>query len=73
MGWEAFPEGRESWLMLGGPPSLPGGDGRPSWRAGKGWEAFLEGQKGSRGSGGVDMPSQRAGRGRKALKNGQEG
>ena len=30
---------------------MPGGVGRPSWRVGKGREAFLEGREGQAGSG----------------------
>ena len=58
---------------LGDPPRGPkkvekpsqrlGGVGRPSWRAGRGGEALLEGQKGLRsppiGPGGVESPSWR--------------
>ena len=39
-GREALPKGRD---RLGNPPGGPGEVGRPSRRAGSGWEALLEG------------------------------
>ena len=52
---------------IGGPPGVLIGVGSPSWRVGKGWEAFLDGQKGRAGSesparwlGGVGRPSRMA-------------